>query len=79
MGWMAGVGFPAGARVFFYYTLSRSALGPTQPPIQLVPLTLSPEAKRVGREAIRSPPSSPEVKDGGATPPLPYTSSWRGA
>jgi hypothetical protein len=30
-----------------------------------------PEAKRQGREADHSPPSSVEVKDGGGVPPLP--------
>jgi hypothetical protein len=40
---------------------------------------LFPGVKRPGREADHSPPSSAEVKNGGAVPPLPYTSSWRGA
>jgi hypothetical protein len=31
------------------------------------------------READHSPPSSAEVKNGGAIPPLPYVSSWRSA
>jgi hypothetical protein len=34
--------------------------------------------KRPGREANHSP-SSAEVKNGGATPPLSHTPSWRGA
>jgi hypothetical protein len=71
--WMVGVRFPAGIRDFFF-TACRPALGPTQPPIQWVP-----GVKRPGREADHSPPSSAEVKNGGAMPPLPYTSSWRGA
>jgi hypothetical protein len=37
-----------------------------------------PGVKRLGREADHSPPSSSEVKNGGAIPALPHTSSWRG-
>jgi hypothetical protein len=39
------------------------ALGPTQPPIQWVPGVLSLGAKRPGREADHSPPSSAESKE----------------
>jgi hypothetical protein len=39
---------------------------------------LSPEVKRQGREADHSPLSRAEVKNGGAIPPLPHTSSRRG-
>jgi hypothetical protein len=38
---------------------------------------LSPAVKRPGREAEHSPPFSDEVRNGGAIPPLPHTSSWR--
>jgi hypothetical protein len=38
-------------------------LGPTQPPIKLVPVALSLGVKRPGREADHSPPSSAEVKE----------------
>jgi hypothetical protein len=38
-------------------TLSRPALGLTQPPIEWVPGALSPGVKRQGREADHSPPS----------------------
>jgi hypothetical protein len=34
--------------------------------------------KRPRREADRSPPSSADVKNGGAMPALPHMSSWRG-
>jgi hypothetical protein len=51
---------------------SRPALGPTQPPIQWVPW-------RQGREPDHLPPSSGEVKKGGAIPPFPHMSSWRAA
>jgi len=43
-------------------TGSRQTLGPIQPPIPGVPGALSLEAKRKGREADYSPPSSAEVK-----------------
>jgi hypothetical protein len=65
--------------LFLYSTESKPALGPTEPPIQWVPGTISPEVKRPGREADHSPPSSTQVKNGEAIPALPYTSSWRGA
>jgi hypothetical protein len=42
-------------------TASRSALGPTQPPIRWVPGALSLGVKRPRREAYHSPPSSAEV------------------
>jgi hypothetical protein len=38
-------------------------MGPTQPPIQWVPGTLSLGVKRPGCEAHHSPPSSAEVKE----------------
>jgi hypothetical protein len=42
---------------------SRTALGPTQPPIQWVPEALSLAVKRPGHEAHHSPPTSAEVKE----------------
>jgi len=42
-----------------------------QPPIQWVPVALSLGVKRLGREADHSPPSSAEVKNAWAIPPLP--------
>jgi hypothetical protein len=50
-------------RIFLYATASRPALGPTQPPIQWVPETLSLGVKRPWREANHSHPSSAEVKN----------------
>jgi hypothetical protein len=55
-----GVRVPVGSRIFSMS--SRSAVGPTQPPIQWVPEALSPGEKRPGREAGHSPATS-------ATPP----------
>jgi hypothetical protein len=53
---------PGGGKNFHFPTSSRPTLGPTQPPIQWVPGTLSPGVKRQGREADRYPPTSAEVK-----------------
>jgi hypothetical protein len=48
---------------FLFTTASRTALGPTQPPIQWVPGALFLGLKRPGREADHSPPSSAEIKN----------------
>jgi hypothetical protein len=48
--------------IFPLASVSRPALGPTQPPVQRVPGVLSPGVKaRPEREADHSPPSSAEV------------------
>jgi len=47
--------------IFVFTTASNPALGPTQPPIQLVRGAVSLGAKRPGHEADHSPPSSAEV------------------
>jgi hypothetical protein len=67
-GWVIGV---------LFSIMSRLALGPIQPHIQWVPGAVSPGVRR--HEADHSSPSSAEVKNGGTIPPLPHTSSWRGA
>jgi hypothetical protein len=59
---MMGVRIPARAGNFSFDIVHRTALGPTQPPIQWVPGALSLEVKRPEREADHSPPSSVEVK-----------------
>jgi hypothetical protein len=51
-----------GLGIFLFSTASRTALGPTQSPIQWLPGTLSLGVKRPGRETDHSPPSSTEVK-----------------
>jgi hypothetical protein len=66
-------------KIFLFSTASRSALGPNQPPVQWVSGAVSPEVKRPGLEADHSPPSSAEVKNGEAIPPLSYMSSWHSA
>jgi hypothetical protein len=63
--WTIGVlGFDSrrGLGIFLFTTASRTALGPTQPPIQCVPGDLCLGVKRPGREANHSHPSSAEVK-----------------
>jgi hypothetical protein len=69
-----------GLGIFLFTTTSRTALGPTQPPIQWVPGALSLGVKRPGREADHLPPSSAEVKE---WVEVCYhsrnTPSWRGA
>jgi hypothetical protein len=67
---------PGKGRIFLFFTPSKPALGPTQPPIQCVPVALSPGVKWQGHEADYSPPSSAEVKYDRAILPLLRTSSW---
>jgi hypothetical protein len=59
MGWTIGVlGFDSrwGLGIFLFTTASRTALEPTQPPIQWVPGALSLEVKRPRREAeVKNP------------------------
>jgi hypothetical protein len=66
-------------RFFVHSTVSRLALGPTQPPVQWVWGAVSLGLKQLGHEADHSPPSSSEVKNGGAIPSFPHASSWHGA
>jgi hypothetical protein len=66
MGWTIRIlGFDSrqGLGIFLFTTAFRTALGPTQPPIQWVLGALSLGIKRPGREADHSPPSSAEVKE----------------
>jgi hypothetical protein len=80
-GWTIGVlGFDSrrGLRIFLFTTASRTALGPTQPPLQWVPGALSLGVKRPGSEADHSPPSSAEIKNERSytsTPPTRFT-AW---
>jgi hypothetical protein len=62
-----------GLGIFLFTTMSRTVLGPTQPPIQWVPGALSLGVKWPGHEADHSPPSSAEVKNAWSctsTPPI---------
>jgi hypothetical protein len=54
-------------------TASRPALGPTQPHIQWELEAFSSGIQRLERKAYHSHPSSAEIKNDGAIPPLPYT------
>jgi hypothetical protein len=49
--------------IYLFTTAFRTALGPTQPPIQWLSGSLSLEVKRPEREAHHSPPYSAEVKN----------------
>jgi hypothetical protein len=61
--WVLGFDSLRGLGIFLFTTASRTALGPTQPPIQCVTGTLSLGVKWPGRETDHSPPSSAEVKE----------------
>jgi hypothetical protein len=64
-GWTTGVQFPARAMMgfFLFATMSRLALGSTQPPIQCVRGASTLWLKRPERGTDNSPPSSDEVKN----------------
>jgi hypothetical protein len=66
---------PGWRKIFLFSTTFRPALGPTQTSIQWVPIASYPAVKRQRREADHSPPSSVEIGNGGAIPPLPHISS----
>jgi hypothetical protein len=66
-------------KVFLSSVTSRPAVGPTQPPIQWLPGTVPLRVKRPRHEYDHSSPFSAEVKNDGAVPQLPHTSSRRGA
>jgi hypothetical protein len=67
-GWMAGVRFLAGARNFpLPHNVQTSSGAPT---------ALSPGVKLLGHEVDHSPPSTAEVKNGGAIPPISHMASW---
>jgi hypothetical protein len=69
-----------GLETFLFTTASRSALGPTHPPIQWIPGDLSLGVKRSGREDVHSPPSSAEVRECVELYlHFPSTPSWYGA
>jgi hypothetical protein len=69
-----------GLGIFLFTTASRTALGPTQPPMQCVPGAFSLEVKRQSYEADHSPPSNAEVEEWvGLYFHSPNTPSWRGA
>jgi hypothetical protein len=66
--------------IFLLSTANIPAPGPTQPPVQWIPGSVSVWVKRPGMKlAEHSPLSGAEVKNGGAIPTLPYIFSWFGA
>jgi hypothetical protein len=69
--------FHHGLEIFLYSTTSKQPLGYTKPPIQWVPVALSRGVKRPARETDHSSPSSADVNNDGAIPPLPHMSSCR--
>jgi hypothetical protein len=81
MGWVAEeLGFDCcqGQEVFLFSITFKLAMGPTQPTIQWVSGAL-PGVKQQGCEGDHSPVSVAKIKNDGAIPPLPDTSSWHGA
>jgi len=67
MGWTIkesiGIRFPAEIWVFFISTVSKLALGPTQPAVHWVTRTLSLQVKQQGHDTDYSPPSSAEFNN----------------
>jgi hypothetical protein len=76
---MAGqAGFDSwqGREIFLYSSIQAdSGVQPASYPMGTSGPSLG--IKRPGRETEHSPPTSAEVKNGGAIPPVPHTSSWR--
>jgi hypothetical protein len=69
---------PGRVNNFHFSISSKPALGSTQPPTQWVPVALSPEVKRLGREADHSPLTG-DVKKNVALYIHSPMSSWRSA
>jgi hypothetical protein len=67
----ARVRFPAGAGNLSFTTASRTALGPTQPPIQWVTGAIFLGVKRPVRETDHSSPSMPRSKNEWRYIPIP--------
>jgi len=66
MGWRVRVlefSSQQGLEIFLFTTVSRMALGPTQPPSQWITGPLSLGVKQPGCEEEHSPPTSSKVKE----------------
>jgi len=61
--WFLGFDSWRGLRIFLFTIVSRTALGPSQPPVQWVLGVLSLGVKRPVREADHQPPCRAEVKE----------------
>jgi hypothetical protein len=71
-GYTAGVRFPTGARDFsLVHSVQTGSATPSALYIMGTGGSLSVSVKRPGREADQSLPSSTEIKNGRAIPPLP--------
>jgi len=65
--------FQRGKQIFIFSKMSRQAVGPVQPLIQLVPATLFPEVKQPGREAEQTPHLVARLGVSRSIPPDPYS------
>jgi hypothetical protein len=79
MGWTVGVRFTAGARGLYLLHSVQTGSGTHPVSYPMGTGSLPPGVKRPWLEVDHLPPSSAKDKNGGAIPPLPNTSSWRGA
>jgi hypothetical protein len=82
MGWTtkeSGYDSQYGQDIFLFSMMSKPVLGPTQPLKQWTVADVSLKVKQQEREADHSPPSSGNVKNGGAITSFPQASSWHGA
>jgi hypothetical protein len=73
-GWTAGIRFLAGAKDSSLLHSIQTDSG-----VYLASCLMGARGALCGGEADHSPPSGAKVKNGGAVPPLPLTSSWHGA
>jgi hypothetical protein len=71
MSWTARVGFPAEEREFSLLHRVQTGFWAHPASYSKIPGAISTGVKQPGLEADHSPPSSAEVKNGGAIPPLP--------
>jgi hypothetical protein len=78
---MAGGSTPSSGKIFLCSVASGLALGPTPVSYPVGTIRYPPQVKwlGLGSEAVHSPPSAHEVKNGGAVPPLHHMSSWHSA
>jgi hypothetical protein len=78
-GWAARGSIPGSARFFSYLQRPDRFWGQPSLLSNGYRRALFLRIRQPCREADHSPPSSAEVKHGGAIPPLPHTPSWRSA
>jgi hypothetical protein len=79
-GWTAEGSIPGRAKRFFFISHRPDRFwGPSSFLSDRYQELFSRGVKRLGREADHSSPSSAEIKNDGAIPPLTHTYSWLGA